>query len=218
MSFVNFLIFRKKYYKILQTKNLHYFNSSTGEVDGVKVFEPTKAGYVGWLDSLNNCSVYIDEAWEVIDAYEKTNFSLAGRNFILKTRHKMRVINLIAQRPTSIQVSARGNVNRFYKCEKFQFMFFWTWFVRKEYQDMEGETVNETVDPISFKKYRPSMKVFNSYNSWAFASGQKSQDVFYEEYHLHFKQRSMLLYRHLRSFFSRQLTAVKRIFRRDGSK
>jgi len=162
----NLFFFKKRFYKIPCSQNFHFIDAEKGEVDGKPTFNPDRPSeYIEYLNSLNHCSLYIDEAWRVIDSYKGTNFTVEGRNLILVTGHKFRTVNLIAQRPTSVHVTARGNMNRFYKFEK---IASWPWvrFARKEYQEMTGETVDETKEPISIKTYWGRKKIFNSYNSY----------------------------------------------------
>lgn len=166
----NLLLFKKRFYQIPLAKNFHFIDAEKGELDGVPTWNPSRPSeYIAFLNSLNHCVLYIDEAWRVIDSYQGTNFSLESRNLILVTRHKFRTINLIAQRPTSVQVTARANVNRFYK-----FVKIGTWpvprFARYEFQEMSGETVNEEAEPISTKRYWGKKKVFQSYNSYFYGT------------------------------------------------
>jgi len=182
---VNIFLFRKRFYYIPCSKNLHYFDpenfNSTGEL-------------VEWLSGLNDCHIFFDEGQDMFDSYEGTKFSKAKRRLILHTRHYHRTLNIISQRPTAIQVSARGNVNRFYKCVK---MFSWPWLVfrRFEFQDMTGETVDEMADPVSQKTYLGSNKVFKAYNTDYLAQGiPKSQSVEFEAYDLSLKEKLRCLY------------------------
>jgi len=171
----NILFFRKRFYRIPCAQNLHFFDpedfSSTGEL-------------VEWLSSLNDCHIFFDEGQDMFDSYEGTKFSKAKRRLILHTRHYHRTLNIISQRPTAIQVSARGNVNRFFKCVK---LAQWPWvrFARYEFQDMVGETVDEASDPVTVKRYWGSSRVFNAYNTDYLAQGiPKSQEVFFEAFDL----------------------------------
>jgi len=186
LAFRNFLFFRKLYFKIPCSENLHYFEpenfSTTGEL-------------VEWLSNLNDCHVFFDEGQDMFDSYEGTRFSKAKRRLILHTRHYHRTLNIISQRPTAIQVSARGNVNRFYKCVK---LASWPWvrFMRYEFQQMTGETVDETAEPVSKKTYWGKPSVFRAYNTDYLAEGiPKSQQVFFEAFSLSFVERIRALYR-----------------------
>ena len=180
MILKNLLLFRKRFYKIPCSKNLHFFDpenfNSTGEL-------------VEWLSGLNDCHIFFDEGQDMFDSYEGTRFSKSKRRLILHTRHYHRTLNIISQRPTAIQVSARGNVNRFFKCVK---IATWPWirFARYEFQEMTGETVDENSEPISIKKYWGSNRVFNAYNTDYLAEGiPKSQAVFFEAFDLTIKDK-----------------------------
>jgi len=199
MAFMNTILFRKRFYKINCPANFHYINAETGEVDGIPTFDPTSnKKYIEYLNTLNHCTIYIDEAWRVIDSYMKTtDFGVDVRNLILVTRHKYRTINLIAQRPTSIQVTARANVNRFYKFVK---LASWPWirFARYEFQEMIGETVDETKDPISTKTYWGKQYIFDSYNSFYYGALDPLHKIYFEAFDLKIKHKILLFYK----FFS----------------
>jgi len=193
----NLLFGRNLFYKVNCPRNYHFINAETGEVDGIPTFNPNKTAYrdefIEYLNKLNHCDVYIDEAWRVIDSYAKTNFTMESRNLILVTRHKYRTINLIAQRPTSIHVTARGNMNRFYKFKK---IATWPWvrFRRYEFQEMVGETVNEEAEPISTKTYWGSKKIFNSYNSYYYGELNPLHKKDFQVYYLDWKEKLLAFY------------------------
>jgi len=210
ISLFNFLLFKKKYYKIDCKKNFHYINAESGEVDGVYTFDPdSPKEYIGYLNKLNHCKLYIDEAWRVIDSYKGVQMGIEARNLILVTGHKFRTVNLIAQRPTSVHVSARGNMNRFYKFVKivnFPRLGI-VRFARYEYQEMAGETVDETKEPISTKRYWGRKKIFESYNSYYYGQLDPLHPVVYERWDLDFKDRAKQL---LQNFF-KALSALRPI-------
>lgn len=192
-SFARFLFFSKRFYVFPCAKNLHFFDPED--------FDSTPA-LVEWLSKLNDCHIFFDEGQDMFDSYEGTRFSKAKRRLILHTRHYHRTLNIITQRPTAIQVSARGNVNRFYKCVK---LMSWPWvrFARYEFQEMSGETVDETKDPVSTKTYWASKKVFSAYNTDYLSQGiPKSQEVFFEAYDFDFKGRFYLLVENFFRIFS----------------
>lgn len=181
----NLLLFKRRYYNIPCHQNLHYFDPDQ--------FATTYA-LVSWLSNLNDCHIFFDEGQDMFDSYEGTMFSKAKRRLILHTRHFHRTLNIISQRPTAIQVSARGNVNRFYKCVK---LSSWPWvrFARYEFQEMSKETVDEDAEPISVKKYWASNHVFNAYNTDYLSQGiPKSQSVFFTAYDLNLVERVKLIF------------------------
>jgi len=198
VSFRNFLFFNSIYYKINTPENFHFVNAETGEVDGIPTFDATDPkAFVKYLNTLNHCKIFIDEAWRVIDSYKGTSVGVEERNLILVTGHKYREVNLIAQRPTSVHVSARGNMGRFYKFEKISS---WPWvrFMRTEYQDMVGETVDESEESIVSKKtYWARSKVFNAYNSYFYGDLQPVHQVEFEAFELNFLARCLVLLRNI---------------------
>jgi len=177
---------KKTYFKIPRQQNLKFFDPEH--------FESTGA-MVEWLSSLNDCHIFFDEGQDIFDSYEGTKFSKAKRRLILHTRHYHRTLNIISQRPTAIQVSARGNVNRFYKFVK---LSSWPWvrFARYEFQQMTGETVDENSEPISIKTYWGKKSVFNAYNTNFLAEGiPKSQQVNFEAFELSLWDKIKAMYR-----------------------
>lgn len=172
---LNILFWNKKYF-LFEHTNLHY--KEVEDEDFWDVFEAS-----------TDCVWYLDEATEILDSYQGTNMTMRRRKTINRTRHLNRTINLIAQRPTAVHVTARAMVNRFYKCEK---LLSWPLllFRRTEYQDMVNENVDEEAKPISSKWYKASNRVLNAYNSKYLRAGiPKSQSVFVRVFQLTFTQR-----------------------------
>jgi len=204
ITFFNTLFGRKHFYRVHSYLNFHQFSTKKRELYDFKgnviATWERQADFIDWLNNLTYCHIFIDEAYILFDSYEGKDQSMAKRTFALETRHNFRHINIIAQRPTSIQVSQRSQVNRFYKCEV---IARWPWirFARFEYQDMVGETVNEEVDPISRKVYWASTKIFNAYNSY-YLGKVKSQDTIFDTYVVDFKGRLKLLFNNFVNLFS----------------
>jgi len=217
-----FFWWKDRYFQLPNPENLHFINAETGEVDGIKCFDADNdKDYVEYLNKLNHCVLYIDEAWRVMDSYKGTMMAVPTRNLILVTRHKYRTVNLIAQRPTSVHVVARGNINRFFKCEKL-FMIPIIQipvFRRTEYQDMVMETVDETSEPESVKTYIGSRKIFNSYNSYYYGELKPLHELIYNEFKLSYKERIYALYLYLYSLLGVHfvLNKIKTSVRRIGN-
>jgi len=194
--FFNMLLFRKRHYVIPCADNFHYIDAEKGEVDGVPTFDKySTEAYIQYLNTLNHCSLYIDEAWRVVDSYVGTRATVNSRNLILVTGHKFRTVNLIAQRPTSVAAWARGNMNRYYKFVKLFSFFGIPRFARYEFQEMVNETVDETLDPISKKVYWGKKSIFNSYNSWFYGEQKSIHNLNLEAYDLTFLERLRALAR-----------------------
>jgi len=188
----NLITFNDIYFKIPCKQNLHYFDPLSFD---------TPADLIIWLSKLNDCHIFFDEGQDIFDSYEGTRTSKEKRRLVLHTRQFHRTLNIITQRPTSIQVSARGNINRFFKIEKYA-SWPWVQFIRTEYQAMKSETVDEDSEPVSIKKYYASQKVFSAYNTHYLSQGvEKSQNVFFEAYQLTFFEKLKFLFYSLLSTF-----------------
>lgn len=177
-AIMRFFTFRKRFYKF-NKENLHYF--SPDDVD------------IKFLGKLTDCEVFIDEGQWIFDSYKGTDFSVEKRKLILHTRHFNRSLNIISQRTQALHVTARGQVNRFFKCEK---KLTWPFliFKRTEFQDMKENDVDEESEPVSVKSYFANKRVLNAYNSKYMRAGvPKSQDVQFEAYDLNFRERLALL-------------------------
>jgi len=168
-------IFFKSVFFSYPKENLIYF--SPDDVD------------MEFLAKLTDCHVYIDEGQWIFDSYKGTHFDPVSRRLILHTRHFNRSLNIVSQRTQAIHVSARAQVNRFYK-----FVKVWSYpFIiikRKEYQDLKGQDVDEEVEPVSVKSYFLSKRIKNAYNSKYMRDGvPMSQEVHFEGFKLNFGSR-----------------------------
>jgi len=148
---------------------------------------------IKFLGSLTDCEVFVDEGQWIFDSYKGTDFSVEKRKLILHTRHFNRSLNIISQRTQALHVTARGQVNRFFKCEK---KMSWPFliFKRTEYQDMKENDVDEESEPVSVKTYFANQRVLAAYNSKYMRAGvPKSQNVQFEAYDFSFIGRLSLL-------------------------
>lgn len=144
------------------------------------------------LSEITDANVYIDEGQWIFDSYEGTKFSKTKRKLILHTRHLNRRLVIITQRPTAIQVSARGNVNRYFKCEKWMswpVLVFRQW----EFQDMVNETVDETQPVGRPRVFIAKKRIFNAYNSKYLRDGvPRSQELYVNVWEVGFFERLRL--------------------------
>lgn len=184
-SFFNMILFQKRYYSFKKS-NLRYFDSA--DID------------LTFLAQLSDCKVYIDEGQWIFDSYEKTDFSKAKRKLLLHTRHEDRVINIITQRPNAIQVTARAQVNRFFKCSK---LMSWPFLVfrKEEFQDMVANEVQDAVDPVNRTVYFARKSVLKAYNTKYLRSGIRIHPDFVV-YELNFVHRVLLLSRNFFRLFA----------------
>lgn len=174
---------KKRFFKFPK-ENFHYFNPDDVDVD--------------FLSTLTDCDIFIDEGQWIFDSYEGTNMSKKKRKLILHTRHLNRSLNIISQRTQAIQVSARGQVNRFFRCTK-KMSFPFLIFKREEFQDMVGQDVDENSEPVSTKVYFANPRVLEAYDSKYLRAGvPKSQEIYFEAYELDFLTRLRLLFSMIR--------------------
>jgi hypothetical protein len=181
-SFWN-LIFGKKRFFVFDKRNFHWFNPTTGECDGIRVFDPEKKGdEVRWLNTLTDCEIYYDEGQWLLDSYETNMASVAKRKLITETGHNNRKIVIIAQRTQSVHVNARGNVNIFWKCKKHNY-FFWKLLCVYEFQDMKGQDVDEDSEPVSVQRFWTNTKYWEIFNTHYLRAGKpKSQELHFSAY------------------------------------
>lgn len=178
--------FRSRFYKFPKT-NLHYFNienydevCNCGKIHNLDI---------DFLSSLTDCQVFIDEGQWIFDS--RSRLDKNWRKLILHTRHMNRGLNIVSQRTNAIEVTARGQVNVFYKCEK---RFTWPWLIfrRTEYQDMKNDDVDdgETAEPTSVKTYFARRKVMNAYDThYLRTQAESSQELNFEAYKLNWADR-----------------------------
>jgi len=179
---VNNLLFKKRFYRF-SVSNYHFFDPVTGQCDGKQVFNPfTRGAEIKWLNSLTDCEIYYDEGQWLLDSYEKTDVSVEKRKLITESGHVNRKIVIIAQRTQSVHVNARGNVNQFFRCSKHGFLMF-NMLMVEEFQDMKGQDVDETAEPIAIRRYFTSKKYWRLFNTHYLRRGRpRSQDVYYEAF------------------------------------
>lgn len=190
-AFLGILGIKKRYYKFLP-ENLHYL--------------PIDDDFMDVFERLTDCKVYLDEGHVIFDSYQMTKLSMKKRASILHTRHFNRTIAIVSQRPTAVHVSARANVNIFYKCEK---LMQWPFLIfrKSEFQEMTGtgETVDDTKKPISSKWYFASKTVLNAYNTKYLRGGiPRSQEVHFEAYDFSYGERWLAFLRALPLLKKRQ--------------
>lgn len=192
-SFWKLAFFQKLYFKFPK-ENLHYFNidndvpcPACGEVHQVDI---------KFLSNLTDCQIFADEGQWIFDS--RSRLDQAWRKLILHTRHMNRTLNIVSQRTQAIEVSARGQVNRFYKCEK---KLTWPWLIfrRYEFQEMKENDVNE--DPelmVSVKTYFARKKVMQAYDTKYLRAGMKrSQRIYYEVFKLDLFERTLAIWRNI---------------------
>lgn len=174
--FFNSVFFRKRYYRIPLGKNWHYY-----DID--------EFGVVDKIAALTDCVVFCDEGQDLFDSYEGTAMSKKKRKSITRTRHLRKTLIIVSQRAQAIAVTARANVNIFYKTEKVQFPFLPPFFKIRQTEEMDNQNFPLWENSKVFYSAFANKKVFNAYNSWYLSNGvPKSQDVYFDAFDLTFSQ------------------------------
>lgn len=104
--------------------------------------DPTDYSIVQRLAHKTDLKVYLDEGHKYFDSYVAVKeVKMESRLVILETAHFNRTFVICSQRPTAIQPTFRGNVNRFFKIEKIMTvpLLKWSRYQVIETQDMVSE-------------------------------------------------------------------------------
>jgi len=205
------LFFRKRFYNIDIKKNWHYFDmedESTWFIEykeRVSSVNPTGRVYfddlIDFIANITDATVYLDEGQDIFDSYEGTKMSKKKRKSITRTRHLRKTLVVISQRPQAIAVTARANVNVFYKHVK---TMSWPFVHFKVYatEDIDAQNMPtwdlDNMKPV--ETYFANKRILNAYNSWYLRHGiPRSQEVFFEAYDLDFKERLDSIFSVIRS-------------------
>jgi len=194
-AFWYWLLGRKRYYNIDIKKNWHYFDMEDETTWWIK--EKRYDNLVDFIANLTDCTVYLDEGQDIFDSYEGTNMSKKKRKSITRTRHLRKTLVVISQRPQAIAVTARANVNTFYKHIKTFQIGSLVHFKVYATEDIDAQNMPLFDLPNMKPKqsYFASKAIYNAYNSWYLRGGIPiSQEVHFEAYDLSFKERSSLLF------------------------
>jgi len=197
-----FLPWFKRFFVIPTSENFHYINADTGEVDGVPTFQPTTKGYIAYLNTLNHCTLYIDESWRILNhILIAKNDVVDVFNLILVTGHKFRTVYVISQRLAGINPTFRDNANRLFRCTKLLSLFGFTRFKLEEFQEWDGAFIAPDRVPDSIETYWGDKKIFKSYNSWYYGKTPPLHELKYWAYDLTYREKIIALYRIAFNFF-----------------
>jgi hypothetical protein len=186
-------LFLKNLFFRYPKENFHYF-------DPDEQFK-TEEECIEFLGKLANAYIFIDEGQWIFSSQDK--LTTIRKKLILHTRHYNRQLSIISQRTQAIRVDARGNVNRFFKCESGRRFYIFPCFRRTEYQEMRGDDVadGELDEPVDVKVYFPRKKVFRAYSTLAMRGADALPQIpQFEAYKVSFLERPFLL---VKSLFSR---------------
>ncbi len=201
----NILLFRNVFYRFDYKKNWHYVNLDEYlDEDGIMDTEKLAT----FLATRTDCIFMLDEGQDVFDSHKRSG--AIARQSITRTRHMHKTLIVISQRAQAVDVTVRGNITYFYKCEKtywpllgprFRVRFtdeidegnnypIWT------RHDSQGREVwKAPTYHVGFAKKR----IYDMYDSWYMRKQMiRSQDIHVEAYTLSFTERIIMLWRIVR--------------------
>lgn len=198
----NFILMRREFYRFDLKNNWRYVDLKTFE--DAKGIIDTEA-LANFLASLTDCIFMLDEGQDVFDSHKRSG--QIARQTITRTRHMHKTLIVISQRAQAVDVTARGNVTYFYKCEKRYIPFFGTFF-RVYRTDEIDESSNypiwarhDSTGKVTWKAElwhsgRAKKWVYDMYDSWYMRKQMvRSQDIKLDAYKLTFTDRMRALSR-----------------------
>lgn len=201
----NLLFFRKNFFRFDLKNNWNYVNLDDYN-DERGIFNTEK--FANFLASLTDCVFMLDEGQDVFDSHQRAG--KIARQTITRTRHMHKTLIVISQRAQAVDVTARGNVTYFYKCEKRWLPFIGTQFRVYRTDDIdEGSNYPIWVRHDStgrvvwqaelWHKGRAKKHIYDAYDSWYMRQQQvRSQDIKVDAYELTFRDRFQAFMRSFR--------------------
>jgi len=188
--FWGLLTFKKRYYVFDFKKNWRFL-----DIDRPDLTE--------FVSSLTDCYVFLDEGQDIFDSYD-TRMSQLKRKSLTRTRHLRKTLIIISQRAQAVHVTARANIQYFYKCVKTRAWFFPFWTYFKVYRTEEMDDNNYPVWEDRLKDFKAELwrshfarqAIYNAFNSWYLRAGiPKSQEINFEAYVLNVFDKITQLFR-----------------------
>jgi len=183
--FWNTIFFKKRFYIFDYKKNWHFIDIDRPDL-------------VDFIAGLTDCIVLLDEGQDIFDSYEGIGMSKTKRKSLTRTRHLRKTLIIISQRAQAVAVTARANVQYFYKCVKtlawwYPFKTYFKVYRTEEmdsnnfpiWEDLQAEWSAEV-----WQSHFASDEIYDAYNSWYLRAGiPKSQDISFEAYDLTTKEK-----------------------------
>lgn len=178
--FFNTIFFRKRFYVFDYKKNWKFIDIDRPDL-------------VDFIAGLTDCIVFLDEGQDIFDSYEGIGMSKTKRKSLTRTRHLRKTLIIISQRAQAVAVTARANVQFFYKCVK---TFAWWWPFKTYFKVYRTEEMDANNFPIwedlqaewqaeLWQSHFANDEVYDAYNSWYLRAGiPKSQEISFEAYEL----------------------------------
>lgn len=198
----NLILFRRSFVQIDLRKNWHYVNLED-YVDDEGIMDTVKLST--FLAKLTDCIFMLDEGQDVFDSHQKSG--KIARQTITRTRHMHKTLIIISQRAQAVDVTARGNVTNFYKCEKVSIPFFPPLF-RVYKTDEIDESSNYPIwarhDSTGREVWKAQLWhsafarkwIYDMYDSWYMRKSMiRSQDINIDAFNLSFLDRLHVFFR-----------------------
>jgi len=178
--FFNTIFFRKRFFVFDYKKNWNFIDIDRPDL-------------VDFIAGLTDCIVFLDEGQDIFDSYEGIGMSKTKRKSLTRTRHLRKTLIIISQRAQAVAVTARANVQFFYKCVK---TWAWWWPFSTYFKVFRTEEMDAQNFPIwedlqaewqaeLWQSHFANNEVYDAYNSWYLRAGiPKSQEVSFEAYEL----------------------------------
>lgn len=193
---------KKYFYKFDFKKNWHY----------IDIENPNLADYIA---SLTDCIVFLDEGQDTFDS--RGRITKKARQSITRSRHLHKTLIIISQRAQAVDVTARANVQYFYKCVK-TLAWFWPFIpyfkiYRTEEMDNQNFPIWENLmtgwKAELWRAHFANKNIYNLYNSWYLRAGiPRSQEFHFDAYSLSFFEKIKAIYSLI---FGRKKTEKKNI-------
>lgn len=203
----NLLTFKKDFFRFDLKNNWHYVDLRTFEKEE-GVFDTER--FSRFLASITDSIFMLDEGQDVFDSHTKAG--KIARQTITRTRHMHKTLIVISQRAQAVDVTARGNVTSFYKCEK-RYIPFLGYRFRVYRTDEIDESSSYPIwvrhDSTGREVWKAELWhsafakkwIYDMYDSWYMRQQQiRSQDIKLEAYSLTFGDKFKML---LSSLFRR---------------
>lgn len=198
----NLILFRKNFFKFNYKDNWHYVNLDDYlDKDGIMDTEKLSR----FLATRTDCIFFLDEGQDVFDSHRKSG--QIARQSITRTRHMHKTLIIVSQRAQAVDVTARGNVEHFYKCVKVQYPFLPAYFKVYHTEDVD-ESNNYPIwvrhDSQGKKVWEAEIwhsgfarkYIYDLYDSWYMRKSMiRSQDLHLEGYELTTVDKLKQLYR-----------------------
>lgn len=200
----NFLFFRKTFFRFDLKNNWQYVDLKQFE-DDQGIMDTEKLAR--FLAKITDAIFMLDEGQDVFDSHKKSG--QIARQTITRTRHMHKTLIVISQRAQAVDVTARGNVTYFYKCEKRWYPIFGTFFRVYRTDEIDessnypiwvrhDSTGRETWKAELWHSGRAKQWVYDMYDSWYMRKQMiRSQDIKLDAFTLNGSDRAKALFRAL---------------------